>query len=98
MTKILKKLRQLNDNEDEKSRKYIFNAYLRENGQRNYIIEGLNNADQNDLILISDVDEIPNLEKINLKNFEKIILFKQDMFYYKFNLNYQIYLDRYKSL
>jgi len=75
------------DNEDEKSRKYIFNAYLRENGQRNYIAEGLNHADQNDIILVSDVDEIPNLEKINFNKIsEKLILFNQDMFYYKFNL------------
>ena len=75
------------DNEVEKSRKYIFNAYLRENAQRNYIIEGLNNADQSDIILVSDVDEIPNLEKIDFEKIsEKIIFFKQDMFYYKFNL------------
>ena len=74
------------DNEDEKSRKYIFNAYLRENGQRNYIAEGLNHADQNDIIFVSDVDEIPNLEKINFdKISEKLIFFNQDMFYYKFN-------------
>ena len=87
--KIPQKIESINpkDNEDEKSRKYIFNAYLRENGQRNYIIEGLNNADQNDIILVSDVDEIPNLEKIDLEKIsEKIIFFKQDMFYYKFNL------------
>ena len=39
------------------------------------------------IILVSDVDEIPNLEKINFKKIsEKIILFNQDMFYYKFNL------------
>ena len=51
------------------------------------IIEGLNNADQNDIILVSDVDEIPNLEKINFKKIsEKLILFNQGMFYYKFNL------------
>ena len=75
------------DTEYEKSRKYIFNAYLRENGQRNYIVEGLNSADQNDIILVSDVDEIPNLEKINFKKIsEKIIFFRQGMFYYKFNL------------
>ena len=75
------------DNEDEKSRKYIFNAYLRENGQRNYIAKGLNHADQNDIILVSDVDEIPNLEKINFNKIsEKLILFNQGMFYYKFNL------------
>ncbi len=75
------------DDEGEKSRKYILNAAYRENGQRNFIINGLENAEKNDLILISDVDEIPNLENINLNGIdEKIILFKQDMFYYKFNL------------
>ena len=44
-------------------------------------------ADDNDFILISDVDEIPNLNEINLKNLkEKFVFFKQEMFYYKFNL------------
>jgi len=76
-----------NDNEEEKSRKYIFNAAYRENGQRNYIQKGLVHANNNDIILISDVDEIPNLLDINFNKInEKIILFKQDMFYYKFNL------------
>ena len=76
------------DNEGEKSRKYIFNAAYRENGQRNLISKGLNGAKNEDLILISDVDEIPKLNNINLKIInEKIILFKQDMFYYKFNLH-----------
>ena len=76
------------DNEGEKSRKYIFNAAYRENGQRNLISKGLNGAGNEDLILISDVDEIPKLNNINLKTInEKIILFKQDMFYYKFNLH-----------
>ena len=28
----------INDNEDEKSQKYIFNAAFRENGQRNFIL------------------------------------------------------------
>ena len=76
------------DNEGEKSRKYIFNAAYRENGQRNLISKGLSGAENEDLILISDVDEIPKLNNINLKIInEKIILFKQDMFYYKFNLH-----------
>ena len=75
------------DNEDTKSYKYITNALHRENGQRNYISEGIKEANDEDLILISDVDEIPNLSNINLKKInKKIILFKQDMFYYKFNL------------
>ena len=37
--------------------------------------------------MISDVDEIPNLSGLDFTKIkEKIILFKQDMFYYKFNL------------
>ena len=87
--KVPQKIEPINstDNEDEKSRKYIFNAYLRENAQRNYIFKGLHHADPNDIILVSDVDEIPNLEKINFNKIsEKLIFFNQSMFYYKFNL------------
>jgi len=76
-----------NDSEGEKSRKHILNAVLRENGQRNFIQNGLNKAEDNDIILISDVDEIPNLSEVNFNNIsEKIIMFHQDMFYYKFDL------------
>ena len=75
------------DNPDEVYRKSIFNAWKRENQQRNSILEGLKDVSLDDWILISDLDEIPNLSEINLKEFrEKIILFKQDMMYYKFNL------------
>ena len=75
------------DSEDEKSRKAIFNAAYRENGQRNLITRGLKKANDEDIIMVSDVDEIPKLSELNFKNInEKIILFKQDMFYYKFNL------------
>jgi len=75
------------DNDDEKSKKYIFNAYYRENAQRNFITNGLDLAADEDLILISDVDEIPNLSNINFNKIkEKLIFFKQKMFYYKFNL------------
>jgi len=76
------------DTDTEKAVKYILNAGYRENGQRNYIERGLVNAKENDIILISDVDEIPNLQKINFDKInKKIILFKQNMFYYKFNLH-----------
>ena len=75
------------DTKSEKSRKYILNALYRENGQRNFISNGLNEAQNDDMILISDLDEIPNLKNLDLdKISQKIILFKQDMFYYKFNL------------
>ena len=76
-----------NDNNDTKYKKYTMNALYRENAQRNYINEGLVNANNDDLIMISDVDEIPKLSNINFDQIkEKIILFKQEMFYYKFNL------------
>ena len=75
------------DSDDEISKKYIFNAYYRENGQRNFIYKGLDKAHDDDLILVSDVDEIPNLENLNFyKIKEKLIFFQQDMFYYKLNL------------
>ena len=78
----------LNDLDDEniKSYKLILNAHLRENDQRNHISKGLSGADNDDLILISDVDEIPNLQSINLaKVNNQIIIFEQHIFYYKFN-------------
>ncbi len=75
------------DSEKTKSYKYIMNALKRENGQRNYIQVGLDNANANDIILISDVDEMPNLSGIDFTKIkEKIFMFRQDMFYYKFNL------------
>ena len=74
------------DSENEKSYKLIFNAHIRENDQRNKIIEGLTSANSKDLILISDVDEIPNLENLNLKDIKnEILIFEQNIFYYKLN-------------
>ena len=75
------------DSENVQNSKFILNALKRENLQRNTIAKGLISASQEDLIIISDVDEIPNLENNNIKDIEnKIILFKQKFFYYKFNL------------
>ena len=74
------------DDEETKTFKLNFNAHIRENDQRNYIIKGLKNADDNDFILISDVDEIPKLENLNLRNIKnKIVMFEQNIFYYKLN-------------
>ena len=56
------------DSEDKKNSKYILNAAKRENFQRNYIQKGLAKANPEDMILISDLDEIPNLETNDLKN------------------------------
>ena len=76
-----------NDEHEEKSRKFILNAIKRENFQRNVISKGILEADDNDWVLISDLDEIPNLEKNDLKKFKSpLVFFKQHMMYYKFNL------------
>ena len=75
------------DTESVKSEKYIFNAILRENGQRNHILNGLLDAEKNDVILVSDVDEIPNLTNVDFSKIRnKIFIFRQEMFYYKLNL------------
>ena len=74
------------DKKDVISHKKIVNAHLRENHQRNFIEKGLNKSKDDDLILISDVDEIPNLESIDLRKIKnKIIMFEQNIFYYKLN-------------
>jgi len=76
-----------NDSEDIKSKKYILNGYKRDHFQRNYISNGIKDADQDDMIIISDIDEIPNLEKLNLNKIQDdLIFFNQKMCYYKFNL------------
>ncbi len=66
------------------------NPYARENFQRNSISKGIEKANDDDLIIISDLDEIPNPKKI--KNFKKkmrFAVFKQLHFYYKLNLHSQ---------
>ena len=61
--------------------------YSRENYQRNCISRGLKNAEENDLVLISDLDEIPDPTKISkFKIKQKYAVFKQRHFYYKLNL------------
>jgi beta-1,4-mannosyl-glycoprotein beta-1,4-N-acetylglucosaminyltransferase len=55
--------------------------------QREYILEGIKDADKNDLIMFSDPDEIPNPEK--LKNFnprKKYSIFLQNMYTYRLNI------------
>ena len=67
-----------------KNSKILDNALLRENFQRNYLGKEIEKFNDNDLILISDLDEIPNLENFTYK--AKITFFEQKMFYYKLNL------------
>jgi len=56
--------------------------------QRNKLLEAVNDiAEPNDYIFYSDNDEIPDLGLFNpKKNNNKIIIFEQELFYFKFNL------------
>ena len=58
---------------------------LVEQHQRNSIMKGLERADDEDLIILSDVDEIPDLKKLNEYNKNKYAVFSQKMFMYKLN-------------
>jgi len=61
-------------------------AWQNESYQRNYISKLLENANSDDFIMISDLDEIPNLKNINLLDYnEKLIVFEQRLFLYKLN-------------
>ncbi len=63
------------------------NSISRIREQRNYVSKFLEKYNPNDYIIYSDNDEIPNLKNIDFENNKnEIIIFKQKIFYYKFNL------------
>ena len=62
------------------------NPWEIENFQRNLIEEGINKAQLDDYILISDLDEIPDPTKLFNIFKHKYSVFNQSVFYYKFNL------------
>jgi beta-1,4-mannosyl-glycoprotein beta-1,4-N-acetylglucosaminyltransferase len=58
-----------------------------EQHQRNSLIKGIKDANDEDLIILSDSDEIPDLTKLNeIKENKRYIAFSQKMFMYKLNL------------
>ncbi len=68
------------------------NSLRRISLQYNKLIDGLDNAAPDDLIMVSDCDEIPDLKSFDFKNLKnQILLFKQKIFYYKFNLIHENY-------
>ncbi len=77
---------QTSDNENQTNSKILDNALARENYHRNKISLGLDSCHDDDIIIISDIDEIPNL--VNFQHKGKISIFLQKMFYYKFNLKH----------
>ena len=84
-----KNLYEINENTKDKVGLLRMNSLKRIQKQYNALSNGLKDASDDDLILLSDCDEIPDLSNFNksiLKN--NILLFKQKIYYYKFNLQH----------
>ena len=70
-----------------KIKKNWHEGHLRDQSMRNSIAKYLNDANPDDWIIISDLDEIPNPIKLNkFKSKYKYAFFEQKFFYYKFNI------------
>ncbi len=81
-----------NDTKVQRGEKLILNGMARDYFQRENLSRGLSEAQEEDLILISDLDEIPNIKQLDASKIKNnIIIFEQKMFYYKFNLFYDDY-------
>ncbi len=78
------------ESKEKKGEKLILNGMARDYYQREKLVDGIKDAQAEDLILISDLDEIPNLSDVNFSNIgNRILIFEQKMFYYKLNLFYE---------
>ena len=75
----------VDDTPENMKNPYVGGESLVEQHQRNSIMKGLKDADDNDLIILSDVDEIPDLNKLNEYDKNKYAVFSQQMFMYKLN-------------
>tara|TARA_B100001248_G_scaffold253200_1_gene230153 strand:+ start:157 stop:1026 length:870 start_codon:yes stop_codon:yes gene_type:complete len=76
-----------------KEEKLILNGMARDYFQRENLKKGLENLNGEDLVIISDLDEIPNLKNLNSNKINNnIVIFQQKMFYYKFNLLYDKFI------
>ena len=81
------------DAKEKRAEKLILNGMSRDYYQREMLHKGLENASKEDLVLISDLDEIPNLNEFNFHEVKNnIIIFNQKMFYYKLNLYYKDFI------
>jgi len=75
------------DTKDTIKKTHMGQNSLVERHQRNSIMRGLKSCQDNDLVIISDVDEIPDLNKLNLFNKKnRYAVFSQKKFDYKLNL------------
>ena len=81
------------DSNKEKKEKLILNGMARDYFQRENLRKGLKDLNDEDLIIISDLDEIPNFKNLEFSRIKNnIVIFEQKMFYYKFNLLYKEFI------
>jgi len=88
-------VKEINDDDSPRilEEKLILNGMARDYFQRECLKTGLKNLDKDDLVIISDLDEIPNLENLKTNEIKNnIIIFRQKMFYYKLNLLYDEFI------
>jgi len=64
------------------------NSLKRIRQQYDVLKDGIEEANNDDLIILSDCDEIPNLTNLEDLPLNEILIFKQLLFYYKFNLHH----------
>jgi beta-1,4-mannosyl-glycoprotein beta-1,4-N-acetylglucosaminyltransferase len=87
---IYRVIDRLDLNQDTKLPKNWAEGHLRDQFQRNYILKVLNsiNIAKDDIVIISDLDEIPDPNVLKGLNFDKfkIGICEQKLFFYKFNL------------
>ena len=80
------------DKENKSSEKKIskrMNSIKRIEQSYEYMSKGLGEINDDDLVMISDNDEIPNLESVDINKINNnFLIFEQLFFYYKFNLLY----------
>jgi len=80
------------ESKEKRGEKLILNGMARDYFQRENLSRGLIESTSDDLILISDLDEISNLKYLDYTKIKNnILIFEQKMFYYKLNLFYEDY-------
>ena len=79
------------ENQENKQFLKRLNSLRRIEQSYNYMQKGIQDALDDDLVILSDNDEIPNLNSLQFKKSnKKFFIFKQLLFYYKFNLFYDV--------
>ncbi len=84
----------INDNmsNNVKSNTKRMNSIIRIEQSYDYMLNSIKDASDEDLICLSDNDEIPNFASKSFKvSSNNVLVFKQLFFYYKFNLFYDLF-------